>query len=160
MTMDVKNNLKSGFRSSEETAKAYSGAMSDKQFFHTNSVVVGDTIRFTEGVFCGSYRRPKFIGERTITATILRDSYGDEKQQHTFTIKVIDSGGTDALARGKTTRRKGRNVYRNGVTRLEWADENARQAIESEKHGRGAHARKAREIRKGMDFQDYTQEGA
>ena len=71
----------------------------------TGDVVTGDTIRFTEAVFSGSHRKPKFRGNREIVANVVKDSYGEKKQQHTFTIVVIESSKFDPLETGtKTTR--------------------------------------------------------
>ena len=118
----------------------------------TGDVVAGDTIRFTEAVFGGSFRKPTYQGERTVEADVVRDSYGAAKQQHTFTLRVLRSEGVDALAPGTKTRRKGRNVYRNGTQRQRWADEDARKQATDEKHGRGDAARAARDERKGERF--------
>ena len=113
----------------------------------------GDVILFTEGVFSGSYRKPRFVGERRIAARIVKDSYGSAKQQHTFTIEVIASDGTDPLEPGTVTKRKGRNIYRNGTLRQEWPDEAARNEVLDDKHQRGDAAREARDERKGVyDF--------
>ncbi len=118
----------------------------------TGDVVTGDMIRFTEGVFSGSFRRPKFIGNRIITARVVKDSYGDAKQQHTFALVIIHSYGvnTDEIKVGSTLRRKGRNVYRNGTERLLWDDENKRESVAYEKHCRGHAARQDRAIRNGQ----------
>jgi len=107
----------------------------------TGDVVVGDIIRFKEAVFTGSYRKPKYAGDRTIEAEVIKDSYGERKQQHTFTLKIIHSSGTEALEPGTTVRRKGRNVYRNGVQRQKWDNEEAREEARTEKHTRGDIAR-------------------
>jgi hypothetical protein len=114
----------------------------------TGDVVVGDTILFTEAVFGGSWKRPSFLGERTITARVLKDSYGVAKQQHTFTLEVISCEGYDALSEDQVIRRKGRNVYRNGTSRMAWADEALRNEARQEKHSRGDIAREIRRIRK------------
>lgn len=114
----------------------------------TGDVCSGDAILFTEAVFGGSYRTPKFIGERRIAARIVNDSYGAHKQQHTFSLVVIASDGVEPLVAGTATRRKGRNVYRNGVMRQPWADEEARRAALHDKHARGDAARAARQARK------------
>lgn len=45
----------------------------------------------------GSYRKPRFLGERRVAARVLADSYGSAKQQHTFTLLVIESDGYEAL---------------------------------------------------------------
>lgn len=114
----------------------------------TGDVVAGDEIEFIEAVFGGSHRKPKYLGERKIRAKVLRDSYGEAKQQHTFTLEILGSEGYDALPAGKTTTRKGRNVYRNGTMRKPWNDETARTAAADEKHRRGEHARAGRVTRK------------
>ena len=113
----------------------------------TGDVVTGDTVRFKEGVF-SSGRKPRHLGERTVTAKIVGDSYGGKKQQHTFSLEVIDSNGFRPLEPGFKTRRKGRNVYRHGTERLEWADEQSRRASAAEKHGRGDTARAQRDQRR------------
>lgn len=114
----------------------------------TGDVVVGDTILFTEAVFGGSHRRPKFLGERLVQADVVRDSYGADKQQHTFTLRVTYSEGYEAIAVGTLIRRKGRNVYRNGTARRAWQDETARHAARDEKHSRGDVARAERDARR------------
>ena len=116
----------------------------------TGDVCIGDIIYFVENVFVGSYRKPKYLGDRDIFAKVVGDSYGDKKQQHTFIIEVLASGGVDALAVGTRTTRKGRNVYKNGTKRLSWGDETQRHAVLDEKHDRGAVARTDREIRRGF----------
>ena len=126
--------------------------MDDFTISCTGDVVAGDQIKFTEGVFDGSYRKPKFVGPRTIEALVLRDSYGREKQQHTFTLKVLASAGTNPLTVGKTVRRKGRNVYRNGTMRRAWKNESDRAAARAEKHERGDAARVDRALRKEYQF--------
>lgn len=69
---------------------------------------------------------------------IIKESYGAEKQQHTFTIEVD----------GETMKIKGRNLYKNNVTRKSWANEEERKRVIEEKHERGAAARTAAEKRK------------
>ena len=66
----------------------------------TGDVCAGDVILFTEAVFGGSYRKPRFLGERRIAAKVLKDSYGKDKQQHTFTLEVVASDGYEALEAG------------------------------------------------------------
>lgn len=117
----------------------------------TGDVVTGDIVTFAEAVFGGSFHRPKFLGERTIVAKVIRDSYGAAKQQHTFTLEILECGGIDPLKAGTVTTRKGRNVYRNGVTRRLWDDEAARKSAAAEKHMRGDAARASRAIRKEMN---------
>jgi len=114
----------------------------------TGDVVVGDLIRYQENVFHGSHRRPQHVGKRQIVAEILRDSYGEDKQQHTLTLLVLGSAGTEPIETGKTVRRKARNVYRNGTERLMWRDEAARELAAEEKHDRGDDAREARYFRR------------
>lgn len=117
----------------------------------TGDAVTGDIVTFTEAVFGGSHRKPKFMGERTVTAEIVGDSYGGGKQQHTFSLRIVASTGHDALSAGAAVRRKARNVYRNGCTRQRWADEAARVAARDEKHERGDGARLDREHRREQE---------
>ena len=114
----------------------------------TGDAVAGDVVVFTEAVFAGSFRKPKFQGERRIVARILKDSYGEAKQQHTFTLEILQSDGHNPLKPGSKTTRKGRNVYRNGTWRQVWDDENARARALEDKHARGDAARSEREIRR------------
>lgn len=106
----------------------------------TGDAVTGDHVRFERAVFTGSFRKPKFSHMETVEGEIIADSYGRDKQQHTFTLRLVD---------GSTTRIKGRNLYRNKVYRQMWADENARKLAADEKHHRGDKARQARSDRKG-----------
>lgn len=117
----------------------------------TGDVCQGDIILFTEGVFGGSFRRPSHLGDRRITAKVIKDSYGVDKQQHTFSLEVISSDGDDPIATGTKTRRKGRNVYRNGTMRQVWADESQREVSLDEKHERGSMARAARDERRASN---------
>lgn len=104
----------------------------------TGDAVCGDEVRFERATFTGSFRNAKFNGFEMITGKIVRDSYGRDKQQHTFTIE---------LANGSEVRIKGRNLYANGTFRKPWDDESARHAAADEKHARGDIARAAREHR-------------
>lgn len=114
----------------------------------TGDVCTGDTILFTEAVFGGSHRRPKYLGERRIVARVIGDSYGAERQQHTFTIEVLACEGVQPIEAGTRTTRKGRNVYRNGCRRMPWPDESQRQEALDEKHIRGDAARAERAERR------------
>jgi len=113
----------------------------------TGDACEGDVILFTEAVFGGSYHKPIFVGDRRIAARIVRDSYGRAKQQHTFTLEILDSDGYDPLKPGSTVTRKGRNVYRNGTLRQPWPAETDRRASLEDKHRRGDAARAARAAR-------------
>lgn len=103
----------------------------------TGDACVGDIVLFPRKKFSGSYKKPKFEGIELIEGEIIKDSYGADKQQHTFTIKLKD---------GSETRIKGRNLYDLGL----WAkerDETERQTALDEKHIRGDIARRNREVR-------------
>ena len=124
--------------------------LNESDFFITNDIVTGDIIIFTESVFGGSYRNPKYKGDRKILGKILKESYGNEKQQHTFTLEILDVEGVDfeEVLKKKTIRRKGRNIYRKGVKRMKWKNEKERCCIADEKHERGEIAREKRRLRK------------
>lgn len=138
-------------------------SISDKQASHAipnswipvnGDLVTGDTVRFKEAVFSGSYKSPRHVGDREVTAEVLNDSYGKGKQQHTFTIRVIHCTGYDCLTVGKVTTRKGRNIYRNSPIRLTWVNEEDRGKAAEDKHKRGAAAREQRDIRREMESEE------
>ena len=105
----------------------------------TGDAVKGDYVRFERDVFTGSFRRPRYAGTEWIEGRIVAESYGADKQQHTFTIERPN---------GEKMRIKGRNLYRNGCQRRIWADESERRAVAAEKHARGDIARARREARR------------
>ena len=102
----------------------------------TGNACAGDEITFREAVYGGSFRKPLFRGHRMIAARILRDSYGQLKGQHTFTLEVLASQGVDPLQEGQVIKRKGRNIYREGTRRKRWADEAAREVALQDKYAR------------------------
>lgn len=105
----------------------------------TGDCVTGDKIKFERAVFTGSYRNAKFPHFEEVEGEIIKESYGEVKQQHTFTIKKID---------GTAMRIKGRNLYKNGIWRKSWDEESKRKVVLKEKHDRGSRARDAAEVRK------------
>jgi len=107
----------------------------------TGDCCTGDYVRFKRATFSGSFRNARFAGFVDEEGMIVSDSYGGEKQQHTFTIVRPD---------GSKFRIKGRNLYREGVERRQWADEAERMDVLREKHARGDDARADREARKGF----------
>jgi len=109
----------------------------------TGDAVVGDEVRFERATFSGSFRNAKFAGFEKVTGKIIRDNYGKDRQQHTFTL---------ALEGGGELRIKGRNLYAEGVYRKQWADESLRHAAAAEKHQRGDTARADRDQRKMNQF--------
>ena len=119
----------------------------------TGDCCVGDIVQFEKAVFGGSYRKPKFLYNEQITAEILKDSYGADKQQHTFTIQIL---AIDGKKENKKTTIKGRNIYRNGTQRIKWINEGARLNSIEEKHGRGDQARKDKFDRKRVNNNYYN----
>lgn len=91
--------------------------------------VKGDSIAFFH---------PNKASER-MYGVITAESYGAEKQQHTFTIELLHGGKTMI---------KGRNLYDNPVFRKPWNDEDERTKAQTEKHQRGDRARADRATRK------------
>lgn len=132
---------------------------SDYPILATGDVATGDTVKFEEAVFGGSFRNPKFLGTRTIEADVISDSYGADKQQHTFTLQIRNSSGLDPFEEGEIVRRKGRNVYRNGVYRQEWTDEGSRGVALDEKHERGEAAKEMRQLRKETEEPKFAEGG-
>ena len=113
------------------------------KFNCTGDAVTGDEVCFERATFTGSFRNAKFAGFEKVSGKIVSDSYGCDKQQHTFTLELAD---------GSTLKIKGRNLYANGTYRKAWPDESLRRAAAADKHARGDRARAAREIRKSVQF--------
>lgn len=95
----------------------------------TGDCCTGDKITF----FNAAKSDSRFYGE------IISESYGKDKQQHTFTVLLQDN--SKMLI-------KGRNLYKKGVFRKQWDNETQRDIILSEKHERGDKARDAARERK------------
>ena len=57
----------------DNIAEALAKLCPPSEFMPTSSIVAGDTIRWTESVFDGGYRKPRFLGKRTITATVEKE---------------------------------------------------------------------------------------
>jgi len=111
----------------------------------TGDACKGDHVRFTKAIWTGNYPNSRRSGSEIITGLIVKDSYGAEKQQHTFTILRDDTE--------KKMRIKGRNLYREGCYRKRWDDEveghsPARAAALEDKHQRGTTARMDRSFRR------------
>ena len=104
----------------------------------TGDACRGDEIIFVEDLYEGNWRRPVFAGCEVKRGKIVKDSYGEAKQQHTFTIEGPD---------GKKYLRKARNVYRN-ICLAKWRDQGERDEALCEKHCRGDVARAEREERR------------
>jgi len=98
----------------------------------TGDCCTGDIIKFFNPAKSGEW----------LYGTIIKDSYGEAKQQHTFTIEMRKDMLEDKILI------KGRNLYKNGVWRQKWDDENKRAEILKDKHQRGDIARKKRDYRK------------
>jgi hypothetical protein len=105
----------------------------------TGDAVTGDEVRFERATFSGSFRNAKFAGFERITGKIINDSYGRDKQQHTFTIE---------LETGEKLMIKGRNLYKEALYRKAWGEASLRHEVADEKHARGDMARTERNIRK------------
>jgi len=109
----------------------------------TGDCVTGDNVRFQRAVFAGSYKKPHFSHLEIVTGIIVNDSYGTDKQQHTFTLELED---------GRKSTIKGRNLYRNGVWRKPWVNEALRGEALDEKHNRGDNARSTRDLRRAGGY--------
>ncbi|KAF8063899.1 hypothetical protein N665_1178s0012 [Sinapis alba] len=107
-------------------------------------VCKGDTVLFTQKVKGSG----KIMGRRTVAGQVVKESYGTAKQQHTFTIEVLWCEGMQKLPPLYPLLVKGRNLYRLMTMRQRWANENDRVKVLSEKHSRGAAARRVMRERK------------
>ncbi|XP_056696823.1 zinc finger CCCH domain-containing protein 62 isoform X2 [Spinacia oleracea] len=77
----------------------------------TGDVCKGDIVLFKQKVY-GSARKGKLRGKRTVAGRVVKESYGAEKQQHTFTVEVLWSQGMRKLSPLFPLLIKGRNLYR------------------------------------------------
>lgn len=75
-------------------------------------LTINTKIKLKDAVYIGTYPNASFSHYRNIVGTIIKDSYGRAKGQHTFTILVEESDDDD-IPIGKEIKRKGRNVYPN-----------------------------------------------
>jgi len=110
----------------------------------TGDVATGDQVVFARATFTGSHKRPRFAGIEVISGTVISDSYGKAKQQHTFTIKTREG----------SMRIKGRNLYSIAVFAKPRCTIE-RQSSLDDKHQRGDRAREIRHARKMAESELY-----
>ena len=97
---------------------------------------IGDEVVFAAVIWGGSFKKPRFNGVEIKTGTITKDSYGAEKQQHSFTIKT----------KASSFRVMGRNLYKFG-TYAKPRKVEEREEVLNEKHKRGNIARSHKKAR-------------
>jgi hypothetical protein len=114
------------------------------------NIVIGDRILWVEAIFSGSFRNAKFEGFSAFEGVIEKESYGSEKAQHTFTVRLAD---------GTTKRKKGRTIFKHACLLVEKAAERAE--LQAEKNVRGTVAKKAALLRwlseNGADHPRYEE---
>lgn len=113
-----------------------------KKYVDAN-LTTGCAITWEETVFGGSPRKPVVLGTRTVSGTIVKESYGAAKQQHTFTIEVSACTGYEPIEAGAKVMRKGRNLYGN-LTAIELPADHAERAAEKAVRGEAARAARSR----------------
>ncbi|CAN6226124.1 unnamed protein product [Urochloa humidicola] len=107
----------------------------------------GDAVLFKQKVYEKSGKRhAKCIGKRIVAGKVIKESYGKEKQQHTFTIQVFWTKGPGKLPPLHLLLVKGRNLYRMMTFHQPWANEAERLKVLEEKHNRGDDARRVRAL--------------
>ena len=110
----------------------------------TGDVATGDQVIFARATFTGSHKKPRFAGIEVISGTVISDSYGAKKQQHTFSIKTRDG----------SLRIKGRNLYSIAVFAKPRCTIE-RQSSLDDKHKRGDRAREISYARKMAESELY-----
>ena len=129
--------------------------LSKKNFTNiTGDACVGDIVWFGRDLFSGSYRKPIFDGTEGVRAIIVKDSYGSDKQQHTFTLVLMKSATSKTHIKGSDFRIKGRNLYKH-FTYCENHERDDRKEVLEDKHQRGTFARKVREDRRETQLTGY-----
>ena len=104
------------------------------------NAVTGDYVKFKKAMFIGNYPNSRFSHLEEFEGEIIKDSYGLQSHQHTFTILLVS---------GEKMLIKGRNLYANEIVRLLWNDENQRNEALLKKYQR----------RKANNFNVYKQFG-
>ncbi|KAL3681373.1 hypothetical protein R1sor_024329 [Riccia sorocarpa] len=113
----------------------------------TGDVCTGDVVKFKQKVyksFSVIKRSADPVGQRTVVGRVVKESYGEKKQQHTFTVEVLWSSGYEPLPPMHQLLVKGRNLYKLKTYRQMWEDESIRKISLDEKHERGDAARSKR----------------
>ncbi|KAE7999583.1 hypothetical protein FH972_003994 [Carpinus fangiana] len=116
----------------------------------TGDVCKGDVVLFTQKVyerFNKVTRHGTSHGKRTVAGRVVKESYGAAKQQHTFTVEVLWSKGSNRLPPLFPLLVKGRNLYRLRTFRQRWSNESGRVKVLAEKHKRGTAARLVRAMK-------------
>ncbi|KAG8079708.1 hypothetical protein GUJ93_ZPchr0007g5181 [Zizania palustris] len=109
----------------------------------------GDAVLFKQKVYEKSQKKhSKCIGKRIVAGKVIKESYGKDKQQHTFTVQVYWSKGVGKLPPLSLLLVKGRNLYRMITFRQHWPNEVDRLKALEEKHNRGNAARLVRALNK------------
>lgn len=98
----------------------------------TGNCVTGDEIVFEKDVWKGYYPNAKWDGTESYAGKIIKDSYGKDKAQHTFTVLLLS---------GEKMLIKGRNLYKHSVYRKAWANEEERNKALSNKYERAKFAK-------------------
>ncbi len=86
------------------------------------AIRTGCIITFEKPCFSGSFRKPKFQGNAKIKVEIVKHSYGELKNQHTFTCKILDViEKNDHFKKevGDKLLIKGRNIYPNIIEHIQ-----------------------------------------
>lgn len=98
----------------------------------TGDIVVGDKILFIQDRWSGNFKKPIFLGRVALECEVIKESYGKQSGQHTFTLKNINTNETFSI--------KGRNLYKY-VVLTKNRDNLERAKLLDEKHLRGKRAR-------------------
>ena len=142
--MTLEKLLKSYIQDDIIEVKSYLGK---KFHLTTGNNCVGDIVWFGKDIFSGSFRNAKFDGTECVRAVIVKDSYGKDKQQHTFTLALMKSAHSKTFVKGSEFKIKGRNLYKHFTYCENYMKEERKSALD-EKYLRGSVARAEREERK------------
>ncbi len=109
------------------------------------NLVKGTIFTATFPIFTGSFRNAKFSHDVIIKGKILKDSYGKETGQHTFTFEIIESSDNREFTVGYNYRKKGRNIYPN-INEFTYPSDYEFQAKEKELRKRGYKGKELKEM--------------
>jgi hypothetical protein len=96
-----------------------------------SNIVKGSVLTLDLPVFTGSFRNAKLSHHARVKVVVLKESYGKQAGQHTFTTNILESDDPINFKVGSNLIRKGRNLYPN----LVWIEqpENYEEVAEDKK---------------------------
>ena len=120
--------------------------------YSNQNLVQGTIFEAQLPVFTGSYKNAKFSHNVSVKMQVIKESYGAERGQHTFTLLCLESSHPEDFAVGKTYRKKGRNLYPNICANVQQPDNYLQVAAEKDDRSRYSAAAKRRRLAENTEL--------